>query len=438
MVSATLSDRCKLVRAGLFCLVLTACSPAETILEGERINVRPDKPASLVSDATAEISLPAPVTNANWSHLNGASSHFAGHVAAEFPLEPLWRADIGAGNGRNSFITGGPVVEGGRVFAMDGQSRVSAFDLDGTPLWTRDLVPTGENPRGVFGGGVSASTGLVVVGTGYGEIVALDAETGEEIWRQEMEAPVRAAPVIQGDRVYAVARNDQAFGIDLKNGRIRWRMTSVEPDAGISGGASPAARGGLVVMPFGSGEVAGALSRNGRRSWTTYIAGGRRGTVLGRINDITGDPVIAGDTIFVANQSGQFAALDRSTGERVWSTRDGSLGPALPVDNSVFMITDIGVLKRLRASDGTEIWTVELPRFANAEDKSGVHTHFGPLLMDGRIIVASSDGFLRSFDPQNGAPLGETELGGGAAAQPAIAQGRLFVTTSDGALAVFE
>ena len=437
MADLMLARRPNLVAMGIVCLALSACAVNEEILEGERINIRPDEPAPLGTEAVADLSLPAAVTNANWSHLNGASSHFAGHVAVEFPLEPVWSAEIGAGNGRSSNITGGPVVADGRVFAVDGQSRISAFDTDGTPLWARELVPEGEDTRGIYGGGVSAGDGVVVVGTGFGEVVALDAETGADIWRQEMDAPVRAAPVVTDDRVYVVARNDQAFSIDLENGRIRWRMTSVEPDAGISGGASPAARGGLVVMPFGSGEVAGALARNGRRAWTTYIAGGRRGTVLGRINDITGDPVIAGDTIFVANQSGQFAALDRSTGERLWSTRDGSLSPALPVDNSVFIVSDTGVLKRLRASDGAEIWTAPLTASDDAGDDTS-HTHSGPLLLGGRIVVASSDGVMRSFDPNDGTPLGETSLGAGVAAQPAIANGRLFVTTTDGRLAAFE
>ena len=420
------------------CALLVSCGNREVILEGERINVRPEAPAPLSAEGPQGVSLPNAVSNSEWAQLNGASSHFAGHVAVQYPLAPVWSANIGDGTRRGGRITGGPIVSGGRVFAIDSAAQVSAFTSEGAPLWSRSLARDGETSRGVFGGGIAADGDTIVAGTGFSEIVAMNAETGAVLWRQETDAPVRAAPVISNDRVYAVARDDQAYGIDLSNGRIRWRMTSIDPEAGIAGGASPAARSGLVVIPFGSGEVAGALARNGRRAWTTYVAGGRRGTVLGRINDITGDPVIAGDTVFVANQSGQFAALDRATGERVWSTRDGSLGPALAVDNSVFFVTDQSILKRLRATDGAEIWSVDLPRYSNVERRRGAYVHSGPLMVGGRVLVASSDGIIRTFDPVSGEALGDVTVGAGIAAQPAIASGRVFVVTTDGMLRAFE
>jgi len=151
----------------------------------------------------------------------------------------------------------------------------------------------------------------------------MEPDTGEVIWRQKLDAPVRAAPTVTNGMAYVVSRNDQAFAIDLKNGRIRWRIAGVDPEAGVVGGASPATIDGLVVLPFASGEVVGTLARNGRRVWTSVISGGRRGHSRARLSDITGDPVIAGDTIYVANQSGRLVALDRRSGERKWSVNEG-------------------------------------------------------------------------------------------------------------------
>ena len=286
---------------------------------------------------------------------------------------------------------------------------------------------------------MSFGNDTLVAGTGFGEVVALEPGTGEIRWRQEIDAPVRAAPTVANGLAYAVARNDQAFGIDLKNGRIRWRTSGIEPEAGIVGGASPAARAGLVVVPYASGEVVGVVARNGRRAWSAALAGGRRGHVRGRISDITGDPVIAGNVVYVANQSGRFAALDRRSGQRIWSVNEGSNSPALPVGDSVFVMTDTGKLQRLRASDGSLYWSVQLPEFSNAEKRRGAHLHSGPVLAGGRIIVASSDGAMRSFDPSTGAALGETPIGGGgAAAQPAVAGGRVYVLSRNGTLFAFQ
>ena len=66
-----------------------------------------------------------------------------------------------------------------------------------------------------------------------------------------------------------------------------------------------------------------------------------------------------------------------------------------------------------------------------------VVAHFGPVLAGGRLIVASSDGLIRAFDPASGALAGSVELPGGAASAPAVAGGVLYVVTKDGKLRAF-
>ncbi|MBC7142188.1 MAG: PQQ-binding-like beta-propeller repeat protein, partial [Rhodobacteraceae bacterium] len=58
-------------------------------------------------------------------------------------------------------------------------------------------------------------------------------------------------------------------------------------------------------------------------------------------------------------------------------------------------------------------------------------------LAGGRLVVASSDGLIRSFDPTSGALLSSVELPNGAASAPAIAGGVLYVVTKDGKLRAF-
>lgn len=427
------------ILVGMSLSVLAACGADDVILEGEREPVRPGEIAATpLADAPA-LQLTKAVSNADWTHENGSTTRFAGHLAGEYPLQQIWGTSIGRGGSDNGAITSGPIIADGRIFAMDARAQVSALSLAGAKQWSRDLTLRGERSSDGFGGGLAYGDGVLVAGTGFGEVVAVDPATGDVIWRQRLEAPVRAAPTVAGGLVYVVSRNDEAFGIDLDNGRIRWRTTSIEPDAGIVGGASPAVRAGLVVLPFASGEVVGAVARNGRRAWTATMPGGRRGAVRSRISDITGDPVIDGDTVYVANQSGRFAALDRRSGARKWSVNEGSIGPALPVGGSVFFVTDQGVLKRLRAEDGAEIYSVALPQFGNPDKRRNAIAYTGPVLVGGRLLIAGSDGRLRSFDPSTGEALGETAIaGGGSAVQPAVAGGRVYVLAKNGTLYAFQ
>jgi len=192
--------------------------------------------------------------NETWPHQNGAPSQAAPHVSANYPLKPLWSASLGRGNSGKAQITSGPIVAEGHVFAMDATGVISAFTLDGAPAWQVDMTPPNEDRIDGFGGGLTYGKGVLIATSGFSKVVALSPESGEILWEQALDAPARAPGVIASGRVFVVARDNQAYAIDLKNGRIRWRLEGIEPGAAMLGGAAPAVSRGLVVMPMASGE----------------------------------------------------------------------------------------------------------------------------------------------------------------------------------------
>ena len=148
---------------------------------------------------------------------------------------------------------------------------------------------------------------------------------------------------------------------------------------------------------------------------------------------------MSGDRVYVGNQSGRLAALNVNSGDRIWTARDGAIGPAFPAGDSVFVITDLNELVRIDASDGRRIWGTPLPKFVKSKPRkqSRIYAHYGPIIAGGRVIVASNDGKLRSFDPTNGALIGSTEIPNGATTAPVVAAGTLYVVSSKGQLHAF-
>jgi outer membrane protein assembly factor BamB len=268
--------------------------------------------------------------------------------------------------------------------------------------------------------------------------VAVDAGTGTIRWRRRLEAPVRAAPTVLDGQVFAVARDDSAVGLDASTGAVRWRVFGTGASAGILGGASPAAEGPLVVVPFASGEVLGLTTRSGVQAWGQAVTGGRRELVRNRIDDVSGDPVIAGNVVYASNQSGRTIALERLTGERIWTISEGSFGPAWPVGNSVFLVSDLAELVRVDAATGAILWAQQLPQFRDERRRRDAIPHHGPILAGGRLWVAGGDAMLRAFAPGSGAPLAAIPLPGPAAAAPAVARGVMYVVTTDGRLHAFQ
>ncbi len=422
-------------------IALAGCN-RDTILPGERIPVRPED-APVIGGSRQGLAIPAPVVNGEWTHRNGAARGRLVNPALRPVPQLIWSVDIGAGDAKRRRLITGPVVAGGLVFTMDAAGRVTAVTRGGQIAWSRSVVPEGQAPDGGTGGGFAEDGGILFVTTGFGQVLALDPRTGGTVWERTLEAPIRAAPAVADGIVIAVQRNDTAYALDARSGATRWRVQGVGGE-GLLGGASPAIDGQLAVVPFASGEVLGVLARNGLTVWGTAVTGGRRDAARSSIVDISGDPVIDGSVVFASNQAGRTIRLDSSTGERVWTIAEGSYGPAWPVGGSVFLLSDEGALVRADAASGELLWLVQLPElfphrgfFGRGKPFKTV-AYYGPILAGSRLWVAGADGLLRAFDPVSGSALVQVPLPGGAAAQPAVAGGVMYVVSQAGQLLAFQ
>lgn len=437
--NARTAPRALLAALGLTTL-LAACGERDVILPGERLNIRGDQPGATNFVNTARpIALPGTVLNSEWTHRNGDATHRIAHPALNATLAPLFTANIGQGDTRRLRITADPVVTGGRIFTLDAESQVVATATNGQTLWSRSIIPPTDNRSDASGGGLAAVGSLVIATTGFGEVVALDAASGSEVWRQDLDAPGTSAPTIAGDLAYVVARDGRAWAIELGNGRVRWTITSTPPVSNFSGGAGAAVTGDIAIFPFPTGEVLAAFPEGGLRRWSTVVTGQRDGQAASTVSDIAGDPVIDGNRVYVGNISGRVVALDIANGDRIWTATEGAVGPVWPAGGSIFMVNDLGELLRLDATDGAPIWRVALPGFEERRErrqKTRV-AHYGPIVAGNRVIVASSDGLIRQFDPVSGALVGTTALASGATSNPIVAGGTLYVVTTRGQLAAF-
>jgi outer membrane protein assembly factor BamB len=426
-----------LLGLGFAVALLAGCGERDIILPGERQAIRASE---TTANESRPISIPGITSNADWTHRGGSPQHLLRNAALPGALGLAFQVDIGTGDTRRARITADPVVVGGRIFTLDSSSQVSAVATSGALIWSIDVSPPTDRAGEGTGGGLAAAGGRLYVTTGFGELVVLDQATGGQIWRQDLNAPGSGAPTVLGNLVYVVGRDSRAWALDTSDGRIQWSIDSIPSVANFSGGAGVAATSEVAVFPFPSGEVVGAFPQGGLRRWSSVIAGERLGSAAGAAaTDIAADPVIDGGTVYVGNVSGRVVAMSLATGDRLWTATEGATSPVLPFGGSVFLMNDLGELVRLDASDGSVIWRVGLGGFEETRERRQRtrFVNYGPILAGGRLIVASSQGVLRQFDPTSGSLLGEVALPGGAASHPVVAGGALYVVNQNGELLAF-
>lgn len=427
-------------------LFLSACEEQETILPGKREPLREAEELASVDVITQQgenrsepLSLPGQQDNAGWTQSHASPDVRVNHPAFGGAMQPLWSAKIGAGNSRHGRITADPVVADGKIFTLDSEALVSAVSTSGQVVWTRNLVPARDAGRDATGGGLAYADGKIFISSGFGLLTALDAETGEELWQQKLQAPGSGSPSVSGGLVYLVAGDKTAWAVDADTGRIRWQLAAASDKNNILGGAAPAVNDRLVVFSFGSNEVQAAFKQGGLRLWDSVISGRRSGFARSRISDVTGGPVIVGDTIYAGTHSGRMVALETDSGARKWTVEEGPMSPVWVAGDAVFLVTEGNDLVRLDAATGEYVWVEKLPFFIKDRPRRqrGVFAHYGPVLAGGKLYVASSDGLIRAFDPVDGSQTGQADIRGGASSAPVFAGGVMYVVSGNGELLAF-
>lgn len=426
-------------------VLLAGCADDEPFLPGEREDVRtvlqdPDLAASVNEDpqinTTRAIALGATSNNADWTHSIGTAQYRVSHPALRAAPQLAWSASIGAGDSRKQRITADPVVAGGRVFTLDSGARVTATSSGGQTLWSRDLTPPSDKEGQATGGGLAVEGDTLYVSIGFGVLAALDTNTGALRWTQQLEATGSGAPTVFGDLIYLTAGDTTGWALRKSDGRIEWQVGASASIKNVLGAPAPAVTSKYAIFAFGSGDVQGVFRQGGLGRWNTAVVGRRPGRAGSFVSDVTSAPVVAGSRVYVGNASGRLAALEVGSGRRVWTARDGAMGPVWPAGDSIFAVTDLNELVRIDASDGKRIWGVPLPNFVKKRPRAQatVFSHHGPIVAGGRVIVASEDGALRSYDPTNGSLISTAEIPGGATTAPVVAGGILYVVSTKGQL----
>lgn len=427
---------------------LAACETVDDYLgRGEKITIKGERVAVLNTDQAAkadatiadvEVKLPAAQTNADWAQPGGSASNALQHLSAKGALNEVWSAGIGSGSTSSVRLMASPIVGGGRIYTLDAEASVRAFDADtGAEVWARDLTPEDRDSDKGFGGGVAFDKGRLYVSTGFGFVVALDAASGEQIWKRDGTTPFRMAPVVLDGKVYVATQENQMLAMNASDGKVVWDHRGIAETAAILRSNSVAVDGDLVVAPYSSGELFGLRADNGRVLWSDTLSRGGQLTPLASVSDIAAKPVIDRGLIFAISHKGRFVAINARTGERAWTIDVGGTQRPWVAGDFVYVVTDEAKVLCVTRTSGKIRWTRQLKAFENESSKRGPITWTGPVLASNRLILASSEGEGVALSPFDGTTQSEISIAGGAFIAPIVARDTVYILTDSGKLTAY-
>jgi outer membrane protein assembly factor BamB len=265
----------------------------------------------------------------------------------------LWRTAV------ESPIHGAPTVRGGKVYAIDLDDKLSAFDIaTGAEVWSYQGL---TEPARILAASSPAVTDTAVVGAfASGELVALLPANGNDLWSQSLSRSNRnnalseirdiaGRPVVFKDVVYAASHSGVFAAVDLRTGGGKW----VIPVSSIS---TPWPAGDVVFLVSKAGQVICAARETGQVYWirelnTAETPQKRRGFFgrLGRgakIPPYWFGPVLASGRLVLVSSQGQAIALDPKTGATQSTVSLGSPALMSPIamDGMLYVMTDAAEL----------------------------------------------------------------------------------------------
>ncbi|MDE0811244.1 MAG: PQQ-binding-like beta-propeller repeat protein [Alphaproteobacteria bacterium] len=430
----------------LAAVTLSACgaeffgeSKGRPPLLGERISImaleRSLQPDERISELA--VALPRPVANLDWPQPGGVESHVMQHPALGNTPRKVWSVDIGTGANSEMALLASPLVLDGRVFALDAEGLLTAFDAgSGERLWRLDTGSPDEEDV-VYSGAITTGDGKIFAATGVGEVIAASVESGQEIWRVNAQGPIRGAPSYSNGRVFLTTIDNQALALSAESGERLWGHSGISENAALLGGASPAIKDNVVVIPYSSGEIFALKAETGRVFWADSLSEVRRANAVTSLADIRGNPVIDGDVVIAMSHSGRISALDFKSGTRIWDRRIGGTHTPWVAGEFVFIVSNAGEVIALTRRDGQVRWITQLPQFESPEGREGGIQYAGPVLAGDRLILASSLGELHAISPYSGELMGIVDIGDPVFISPIVAGETMYVLTDKGRLIAY-
>ena len=332
-------------------------------------------------------------------------------VVAVVGVRPAWNAQLGqvnfpldtSVNGTTVTVAGGD----GTVVAIDAQT--------GRDVW-----------RVALGSPLSAGVGsdgkMAAVVTKSNEVVAI--EGGRELWRQKLPAQVYTAPFVAGGRVFVLAADRSVSALDGQTGRKLWTQQRPGNEPLILRQPGVLLAVGDTLLVGLSGRLVGLNPANGSVRWEAPIATPRGTNDVERLVDLVGSVSRRGNEVCARAFQMAVGCVDATRGTVVWTKAANGFEGVGGDDTLVFGTEGDGKVVAWKRTDGERAWSTDRLQYRQLTS---------PLALGRSVVVGDSTGLVHLLSREDGSALNRLSTDGSAiVAAPVAAGDTLVVVTQKG------
>jgi outer membrane protein assembly factor BamB len=260
------------------------------------------------------------------------------------------------------------------------------------------------------------------------------AATVRQVWSGDAGAGssnkgrVTASPVVADGRVYTLDADGLVTAFSLAGGAAIWK-TVLAPENGTKGtgyGGGLAVDGGRLYGASGYGVVAAIDPSTGKKIWEKNIG-----------SPVRASPTAAGDKVFVVSSQGRFFCLNGPDGSELWAARGlpqtaslmNNASPA--IDGAVVVVPySSGELVALKIADGTTVWSESLTKSRGSSQIDSLTDTARPAIDAGVVFAIGHAGRMLAINIKTGERLWSLNIPG--TQTPWVAGETVYVVDTSG------
>ncbi|WP_233254877.1 outer membrane protein assembly factor BamB [Limnohabitans sp. T6-5] len=331
-------------------------------------------------------------------------------VTGQLTVQKLWETSIGSVT--TPLI---PSVKGTQVAVASTAGQVAVLDANtGKDIWRLNLNASIQ-------AGVGGDGQRFAVITGNNEVVAMEA--GKVLWRYALSALSYTPPVVAGQRVFVLTADRAVTALDGATGQKLWTQQRASDPLILK-------QAGL-LMPFGDALLAGWGGRlaslnptTGVVRWETLLGASRGTNEVERLVDMVAGVSRLGTTVCARAFQSSVACLDGNRGTNLWSRSAQGHQGVDGDDKLIYGAESDSKVVAWQRSGGQVAWTQEALRFRGVT---------APVVLDRSVAFGDDNGWVHFLSKQDGQALQRLSTDGSAImGRPVLAGQILVVVTRTG------
>ncbi|MDX1974700.1 MAG: PQQ-binding-like beta-propeller repeat protein [Rickettsiales bacterium] len=300
--------------------------------------------------------IPRPVVAAGKVFAMDAAGYISAHDAARID-KVLWESKGLAEEDEPELFGGGLAYYDGKLYAVSGRGTVAAFDAgNGKQLWQKTIIVPFRSAPWVAGDKMFAVTI-------DNQIFAFSTANGDILWSQRGIGETAglitsSSPLAEGNRLIVPYSSGDIYALTAEDGQEIWHeslATSAQSRSAsvFSGvGGDPVIDGRVVIAVSSGGTLTVFNLETGQRVWSRPLSS-------------LNNPWVTGDYLYVLTADNVLVCFVKFNGKIRWSTQLVSFenqkekknpirwsGPVM-VGGKLALVGSHGILQLLSATDGT-------------------------------------------------------------------------------------